>query len=273
MCWVMPPASCSATRVERMRVEQRGLAVVDVAHDGHHRRPGRQSGRWSPRALLPLVLRHLLGRRDHRVDPEVGADLLGELVRQRLVGGDHDPLLDEQGEQVLGGDVELLGQLAGGHHLGQDDRPLGRLTVAELDRPRTGRRHRHAGRPRRCCCRRRAFLLGRPGGRRAGAPVGRVAAPSCWLRSFCSSNLLRRSRISRASAADLALRPLPAGVSGLAAASAAASFCFFSSSPLGEQALLDLVRRQLAQALLERRPGPPRAHALAAPRPARRGRW
>ena len=36
---------------------------------------------------------------------------LGELVRQRLVGGDHDALLDEQPEKILGGDVELLGQL------------------------------------------------------------------------------------------------------------------------------------------------------------------
>ena len=33
MCWVMPPASRSATRVVANRVEQRRLAVVDVAHD------------------------------------------------------------------------------------------------------------------------------------------------------------------------------------------------------------------------------------------------
>ena len=32
MCWVMPPASPATTLAWRMRVEQRGLAVVDVAH-------------------------------------------------------------------------------------------------------------------------------------------------------------------------------------------------------------------------------------------------
>ena len=38
MCCVMPPASRSATRVFADRVEQAGLAVVDVAHDGDDRR-------------------------------------------------------------------------------------------------------------------------------------------------------------------------------------------------------------------------------------------
>ena len=38
MCCVMPPASRSATRVVANRVEQRRLAVIDVAHDGDDRR-------------------------------------------------------------------------------------------------------------------------------------------------------------------------------------------------------------------------------------------
>ena len=38
MCWVMPPASPATTLASRMLVEQRGLAVVDVAHDGDDRR-------------------------------------------------------------------------------------------------------------------------------------------------------------------------------------------------------------------------------------------
>ena len=38
MCCVMPPASRSATRVVADGVEQAGLAVVDVAHDGDDRR-------------------------------------------------------------------------------------------------------------------------------------------------------------------------------------------------------------------------------------------
>ena len=38
MCCVMPPASPAATRRGADVVQQRGLAVVDVAHDGDHRR-------------------------------------------------------------------------------------------------------------------------------------------------------------------------------------------------------------------------------------------
>ena len=38
MCCVMPPASRSATRVVADRIEQRRLAVVDVAHDRDDRR-------------------------------------------------------------------------------------------------------------------------------------------------------------------------------------------------------------------------------------------
>ena len=38
MCCVMPPASPLATRALRIFVEQRGLAMVDVAHDGYDRR-------------------------------------------------------------------------------------------------------------------------------------------------------------------------------------------------------------------------------------------
>ena len=37
MCWVMPPASPAATFDFADHVEQRGLAVVHVAHDGDHR--------------------------------------------------------------------------------------------------------------------------------------------------------------------------------------------------------------------------------------------
>ncbi len=39
MCCVMPPASVATTRASADRVEQRRLAVVDVAHDRDDRRP------------------------------------------------------------------------------------------------------------------------------------------------------------------------------------------------------------------------------------------
>ena len=38
MCWVMPPASPADDVGLADRVEQLGLAVVDVTHDGHDRR-------------------------------------------------------------------------------------------------------------------------------------------------------------------------------------------------------------------------------------------
>ncbi len=150
------------------RVEQRGLSVIDVTHDGHDRRP-RFCRSSCLGTFLALVLDELLGGRHHRLDLEIGADLLRQLVRQRLVGGDHHALLDQQSEELLGGDVELFGELAGGHHLRQDDRTFGLLAVLELDGP---------GRPRR----RGAALVvlaagGGPScsvGRRPGRGAGRV---------------------------------------------------------------------------------------------------
>ena len=44
MCWVMPPASPAVTSVVADRVEQRGLAVIDVAHHGHDRRADDEVG-------------------------------------------------------------------------------------------------------------------------------------------------------------------------------------------------------------------------------------
>ncbi len=39
MCWVIPPASPAATSRLANGVEQAGLAVIDVAHHRHDRRP------------------------------------------------------------------------------------------------------------------------------------------------------------------------------------------------------------------------------------------
>ena len=56
MCWVMPPRSPAATVGRADRVEQAGLAVVDVAHDGHDRRPRLEQAR------VVLLEEDLLGR-------------------------------------------------------------------------------------------------------------------------------------------------------------------------------------------------------------------
>ena len=70
MCWVMPPASPADDLGLADRVQQRGLAVVDVAHDRDHRR------------ALDEVL---LGVLEDRLDLDVvggvdDLDLLVELV-------------------------------------------------------------------------------------------------------------------------------------------------------------------------------------------------
>jgi hypothetical protein len=76
-------------------VEQRGLAVIDVTHDRHHRRPRRQ---------LALVLGRLL--HDHVLDVRLGdalhamAELLDDERRglgvDRLVLRRHDPVLEQR---------------------------------------------------------------------------------------------------------------------------------------------------------------------------------
>ncbi len=74
MCWVMPPASPSADVGSADRVEQRRLAVVDVAHDRDHG--------WTVDEIVVVVLKDhvLLG-----VIPEVDdLDLLAELLSEQL---------------------------------------------------------------------------------------------------------------------------------------------------------------------------------------------
>ena len=63
------------------RIEQGCLSVVDVAHDGDNRRPG-FLGSGGLGTLLALVLDEFLGRGHHRLDLEVGTDLLRQLVRK-----------------------------------------------------------------------------------------------------------------------------------------------------------------------------------------------
>ena len=77
------------------RVEQPGLAVVNVAHDGHHRRPGDQ-GFLAALVLTELDVERLqqlpvlfLRGDDLDVVVQLGAEQLQRLVVHRLGGGDH----------------------------------------------------------------------------------------------------------------------------------------------------------------------------------------
>src|SRR6266545_4696626 len=115
-------------------VQQLGLAVVDVAHDRHHR--------WARLQVLVAVGLGVLPALDlvqdvglARVDDlDPGADLLGEqghgLVRHRLGGGQHLAHLHEQPDQVAGGLADAVGEILHGdaarHPHDALDRDVGR---------------------------------------------------------------------------------------------------------------------------------------------------
>ena len=108
-------------------VEQRGLAVVDVAHDGDHRRAG----------LLALVVVGvveqllqfdflLLTRLDEQ---DLGADLEREqlhlLVAERHGRRDHLAVVEQEADDVGRRAVQLRSELLGRHAAFDDDRAGG----------------------------------------------------------------------------------------------------------------------------------------------------
>ena len=103
----MPPASPATTFAERMRVEQRGLAVVDVTHDGDDRR-----ARLEQRLVLFLVvvaehrlqleLGLLAGLDEQDLGAELLRDELDHLVGERLRAGDHLARVEQDAHEVGG---------------------------------------------------------------------------------------------------------------------------------------------------------------------------
>ena len=122
MCWVIPPASPGGHLGLADRVEQRGLAVVHVAHDGDHGRPvhevfldvveDRRPGPASSAACVDL-------------DPLVEGvgQHLDRLVRERLRERGHLPelhqLLDDLGRRELERLRHLLDGRAGLNRYGR----------------------------------------------------------------------------------------------------------------------------------------------------------
>ncbi len=113
MCWVMPPASPAATSVDADGVEQRGLAVVDVTHDGDDGRADdldHASGVFEE-AFDGLVLELLFDGDDLGVGSELAGYFFDEFAFERLVDGDEDALHQEGGDEVLAADFELFGEV------------------------------------------------------------------------------------------------------------------------------------------------------------------
>ncbi len=114
MCWVMPPFSCGGHVDAEDPVQERRLAVVDVAQEGDHRRP-----RLEVRRVVGLLQRreHLLfqatgpgGNRPRRPAPRPAARPSPAVER----GGDraHRAQLQQLGQHLLHGHADGLGETA-----------------------------------------------------------------------------------------------------------------------------------------------------------------
>ena len=136
------------------RVEQRGLAVVDVAHDRDHR-----CARHLDHLRLVrfehlfdgLVFQLLFVADDVGRGAELGRNVLHHLRVERLVDRDEDAPHEQRRDQVLGANFELLGQVLDADALGHRDLAGdGQGLMAEVGRP--------AETPRRDKALHRAFL-------------------------------------------------------------------------------------------------------------------
>ena len=122
------------------RVEQRGLAVVDVAHHRDDRRAAPARGVVFvvvvTEQCLELELGFLAGLDEQHLGAERLGDELDHLVGQRLRAGDHLARVEQQADEVGGGAVQLGRELLDGDAALDDDLAVG-------DRGVTRRELRH----------------------------------------------------------------------------------------------------------------------------------
>ena len=130
MCWVMPPGLPGHDVGRADAVEQQGLAVVDVTHDGDDRRTGPLVGV----VLLVLVLEVagqqlgfllLAGVDQADVGADLGREELDHVVGQRLRRHDHLALQQQEADDVAGAAVELGPEVAGRRAALDDDLAVG----------------------------------------------------------------------------------------------------------------------------------------------------
>ncbi len=110
-------------------VEQRGLAVVDVAEHGHDRRTRLEVGVVFVVVVTEQGLQLELGLLAGLDQQDLGAERLGDeldhLVGQRLRAGDHLTRVEEQADEVGGRAVQLGRELLDGAAALDDDLALG----------------------------------------------------------------------------------------------------------------------------------------------------
>ena len=95
-------------------VEQRGLAVIHVAHDRDHRRAGnlQLASVLGFQNFFDGLVGDLLFVADHRgAGAELGGDILHHLCVQRLVDSDKDATHEQDGDQILGANFELFSKI------------------------------------------------------------------------------------------------------------------------------------------------------------------
>ena len=126
-------------------VQQLGLAVVDVTHHGHHRRPGREIllatfvlAELDVEALQQLAVL-VLRRDDLDVVVQLGSEHLQGVVGDRLGGGDHLAQVEQHLDQRGRVGTDLVGQVGQRGAPGQPDL----LSVTGLDPDTTDRRCLH----------------------------------------------------------------------------------------------------------------------------------
>ena len=130
MCCVMPPASRSATRAERIASSS---VVLPWSTWPMTVTTGARVTTIGGIDVFGLDLQHLLFEGLHLdVGAELARDHRGGLVVERAVDRHHQPPVHQLLEDVLGLDVELRGEIGDRHAFGERD--------GARDRRRRGRR-------------------------------------------------------------------------------------------------------------------------------------
>ena len=104
-------------------VEERGFAVVDVAHDGDDGRTDDldHAGGVFEEAFDGFVLELLFDGDDGGVGAELAGDVFDQLTFEGLVDGHEDTLHKEGGDEVFAANVELFGEVLDADAFGDRD--------------------------------------------------------------------------------------------------------------------------------------------------------